>query len=152
MADFYRQLSEYCGIVIDTERHSDGIGFASIVDRISVSTTLVTFGGEGTTTPWHPSIRRIPITNPTPAYPMSLLWQNSATGHPQLAPLRDFITSNYGGNAVNAAWIPEPDRSSSSDICRTLRRYIRQSASTAEKSCAAGYLGLSRNRCSGPTS
>nr|WP_279219890.1 LysR family transcriptional regulator [Rhodococcus erythropolis] len=111
VADFYRQLSEYCGIVIDTERHPDGIGFASIVDRISVSTTLVTFGGEGTTTPWHPSIRRIPITNPTPAYPMSLLWQNSATGHPQFAPLRDFITSNHGGNAVNAAWIPEPDRS-----------------------------------------
>lgn len=111
VADFYRRLSEYCGIVIDTERHPNGIGFSSIVDRISASTTLVTFGGEGTTTPWHPSIRRIPIVNPTPAYPMSLLWQKSAYSHPQLAPLLDFIASNYSGNAVNAMWIPEPDHS-----------------------------------------
>ena len=62
----------------EAERHPGGIGFTNILDRIADSMTLVTFGGEGTTTPWHPNIRRIPIVDPTPAYPMALLWRNTA--------------------------------------------------------------------------
>ncbi|WP_228003109.1 LysR family transcriptional regulator [Nocardia australiensis] len=111
VSDFYRQLSEYCGMAIDTERHPDGIGFTNIIDRIAASTALVAFGGEGTTTPWHPTIRRIPIVNPTPAYPMALLWRNTATTNPQLAPLRDFITRNYARPQAGTMWIPEPDHS-----------------------------------------
>ncbi|MEV4124994.1 LysR family transcriptional regulator [Nocardia sp. NPDC049707] len=111
VGDFYGRLSESCGITINTERHPGGIGFANIIDRIAESTTLVTFGGAGTTTPWHPNIRRIPIVNPTPAYPMALLWRETVTTHPQLTSLIDFVTGNYNGNAVSAMWIPEPDRS-----------------------------------------
>ncbi len=110
VADFYHLLSDSCGITITTERHPGGIGFPSIVDRIADSTTLVTFGGEGTTTPWHPNIRRIPIVNPTPAYPMALLWHEAITTHPQLNSLIDFVTDSYNGNAISTLWIPEPDR------------------------------------------
>ncbi|ONM45930.1 LysR family transcriptional regulator [Nocardia donostiensis] len=110
VGDFYGRLSESCGITITTEQHPGGIGFANIVDRIADSTTLVTFGGEGTTTPWHPNIRRIPIVNPTPAYPMALLWRETITTHPQFTSLIDFITGSYNGKAVSTMWIPEPDR------------------------------------------
>ncbi|WP_420879168.1 LysR family transcriptional regulator [Rhodococcus sp. (in: high G+C Gram-positive bacteria)] len=110
VGDFYRELSDSCGIRIDTERHPGGIGFANIIDRIAGSTTLVTFGGEGTTAPWHPNIRRIPIVNPTPSYPMALLWREAVSTHPQLNSLIDFVTSCYNGNAVSAMWMPEPDR------------------------------------------
>ena len=110
VGDFYSRLSDSCGVTITTERHPGGIGFANIVDRIADSTTLVTFGGGGTTTPWHPSICRIPIVNPTPAYPMALLWRETVTGHPQLSTLIDFVTGSYKGNSVNDVWIPESDR------------------------------------------
>lgn len=110
VGDFYRRLSDSCGITITTERHPGGIGFTNILDRIAESTTLVTFGGEGTTTPWHPNIRRIPIVDPTPAYPMALLWQEKVVGHPQLKSLHDFIAGSYNSNAVSDVWLPEPDR------------------------------------------
>lgn len=111
VGDFYSRLSERCGITINTDRHPGGIGFVSIVNRIADSTTLVTFGGEGTTTPWHPNIRRIPIAHPTPAYPIALLWRKTSTSPPQLHTLIDFVTDNYNGSAGSAMWIPKPDRS-----------------------------------------
>jgi len=110
VGDFYGRLSDGCGITITTERHPGGIGFANILDRIADSTTLVTFGGEGTTTPWHPNIRRIPIVDPTPAYPMALLWREAVTGHPQLNSLIAFVTGSYNDATNSAMWIPEPDR------------------------------------------
>ena len=111
VGDFYRHLSAYTGISIDTESHTDGIEFADIVGRISQSGTLVTFGGEGTTTPWHANIRRIPVRNPTPAYPISLLWRETLTPHPQLTALIDFVTSTYNSDAASVMWVPKPDRS-----------------------------------------
>ncbi|WP_232238160.1 LysR family transcriptional regulator [Rhodococcus sp. 2G] len=110
VGDFYRRLSDSCGITITTERHPGGIGFTNILDRIADSTTLVTFGGEGTTTPWHPNIRRIPIVDPTPAYPMALLWRNTAANHPQLAALLDFIATSCDASAATTLWMPEADR------------------------------------------
>jgi DNA-binding transcriptional LysR family regulator len=86
VGDFYRQLSASCGVTINSERHPGGIGFTNILDRIADSQALVTFGGEGTTTPWHPNIRRVPIVNPTPAYPMALLWRETASSHPATKP------------------------------------------------------------------
>ncbi|TDP27587.1 LysR family transcriptional regulator [Nocardia ignorata] len=110
VGDFYGRLGDSCGITITTEQQKGGIGFANVVDRIAESTTLVTFGGEGTTTPWHPDIRRIPIVNPTPAYPMALLWREAINDHPQLNSLIDFVIASYNGNAVDSMWVPEPDR------------------------------------------
>lgn len=111
VGDFYAALSDSSGIAINTDRLPGGIGFANIVARISDSTTSVTFGGEGTTTPWHPNIRRIPIVNPTPAYPMALLRRETSATHPQFNSLIDFVTCNANSNAVGSMWIPEPDRS-----------------------------------------
>ncbi|WP_308014371.1 LysR substrate-binding domain-containing protein [Nocardia coffeae] len=111
VGDFHRDLSTYTGVSIDTESHPAGIKFDNIVERISHSTSLVTFGGEGTTTPWHANIRRIPIRNPTPAYPISLLLREMPTPHAQLTGLTDFVTATYNSNAAGAVWLPEPDRS-----------------------------------------
>ncbi|MEV0247767.1 LysR family transcriptional regulator [Nocardia sp. NPDC050712] len=110
VGDFYRRLSENCGVTIDTDRHPDGIGFAKIIDRIAGSATLVTFGGEGTTTPWHPNIRRIPVVDPTPAYPMALLCRATSANHPQLSSLIDFLADSYAGTVPGQMWIPAPDR------------------------------------------
>ncbi|WP_238559090.1 LysR family transcriptional regulator [Rhodococcus rhodnii] len=110
VADFYERLSADWGITITIERPPGGIGFASIVDRIAASTSLVTFGGEGTTTPWHPRLRRVPVVDPTPAYPMALLWRESIGDHGQLDRLVDFVTAGYEQRPAASMWIPEPDR------------------------------------------
>lgn len=110
VGDFYRQLSASCGVTINSERHPGGIGFTNILDRIADSQSLVTFGGEGTTTPWHPNIRRVPIVNPTPAYPMALLWRETASSHPALNSLIDFVAGSYRSNETSSVWLPEPDR------------------------------------------
>lgn len=110
VGDFYRQLSDSCGLTVNSERHPGGIGFTNILDRIANSGTLVTFGGEGTTTPWHPNIRRIPIVNPTPAYPMALLWRDTASSHPALNSLIDFVAHSHHSNETSSIWLPEPDR------------------------------------------
>ncbi len=103
---------------MDTEPHPGGIGFANIIDRVAESATLATFGGEGTTTPWHPKIRRIPIVTPTPAYPVALLWRHTATDNPQLTTLLDFITNSYDSSAATTLWMPEPDRALFTRDCR----------------------------------
>ncbi|WP_080736131.1 LysR family transcriptional regulator [Rhodococcoides fascians] len=110
VGDFYRQLSDSCGITINSDRHPGGVGFTNILDRIANSGTLVTFGGDGTTTPWHPNIRRVPIVNPTPAYPMALLWRETTSSHPALNSLTDFVADSYRGNETSSLWLPAPDR------------------------------------------
>ncbi|GAB05638.1 DNA-binding transcriptional LysR family regulator [Gordonia amarae] len=108
VADFYRQFAHVAGMTLDTERGTHSIGFSGLLDRVAASESLITTGGEGTTTPWHPRIRRIPIVGPAPAYPMALLWGESAAGHPELDALRRFLTANYSTPA-HRLWVPGDD-------------------------------------------
>ncbi|WP_280266103.1 LysR family transcriptional regulator [Nocardia wallacei] len=118
-ADFYGELSEFCGVTIDTTprteldpapgRGAGGDGMAAMLDLIAASDTLVTISGDNFRNPWHPGIRRLPIVDPTPAYPHALLWSTANT-HPGLPHLIGYFRDNYNGDLVAECWIPEPDR------------------------------------------
>ena len=105
--DFYRSLTEFSGITIETG--GCPVGFAPMVDRIAASSRLATFVGEGGRTPWNPHSRQLNIIEPTPAYPWSLLW-STANDHPELPNLIDHFTANYNEDMNATCWIPDTDR------------------------------------------
>ncbi|GAB2687819.1 LysR family transcriptional regulator [Nocardia thraciensis] len=119
-ADFYRELSEFCGVTIDTtpqahrspspgRQGAGGDGMAAMLDLIAASDTLATISGDNFRNPWHPRIRRLPLVDPTPAYPHALLWSTANT-HPGLPHLIDYFRDNYNGDLAADCWIPRPDR------------------------------------------
>ncbi|MCP2288094.1 LysR family transcriptional regulator [Nocardia amikacinitolerans] len=106
-ADFYRDLAAYSGIRIDTG--GPLVGLAEIVERIADSPSSMTFTGDGARTPWHPHIRRVTILDPTPAYPLALLW-SARNPHPQLPHLVEHVAQNYNRDTAGQSWIPDADR------------------------------------------
>ncbi|RDI50552.1 LysR family transcriptional regulator [Nocardia mexicana] len=116
-ADFYRELSEFCGVTIDTTPKSrqsggdgaGGDGITAMLDLIAASDSLATVSGDNFRNPWHPRIRRLPIVDPTPAYPHALLWSTTNT-HPGLPHLVDYFRDNYNNDLAADCWIPAPDR------------------------------------------
>ncbi|GGL27726.1 LysR family transcriptional regulator [Nocardia jinanensis] len=118
--DYYRELSRYSGVVIDSSRRSElfpdvatGRGpapIAMVIEHIADSDTLATFSADGFESPWHPHIRRVPVVDPTPAYPHALLWDETDP-HPGIADLVEYFRDNYNRDVAADCWIPEIDRS-----------------------------------------
>lgn len=116
-SDYYRDLSAHTGITVHTATRPGGdagagpgpASFEAILERLAASDTLSTFSGDGFTAPWHPHIRRIPIVEPTPAYPHALLWDTSNT-HRDLPRLVHHVRDNYNSDVVAECWIPNADR------------------------------------------
>ncbi|MGW5379655.1 LysR family transcriptional regulator [Nocardia sp. NPDC003999] len=106
-ADFYRELSAFSGIPIDTGGPLENM--AGIVERIADSSSLATFAGDGGQTPWHPNVRRLMIVDPTPAYPLALLW-SAGDRHPGLRHLIEHVAESYNRDTAAACWVPEPDQ------------------------------------------
>ncbi|MBU3068099.1 LysR family transcriptional regulator [Nocardia sp. NEAU-G5] len=122
-ADYFRELSEFSGIRVTTGWEPDlesvpgsngdnGNSLPSLktmLECIAVSDSLATFSGDGFLPPWNPHIRRLPITDPTPAYPYALLWKTSNV-HPTLPHLIAHFRESYNRDTAADCWIPEVDR------------------------------------------
>ncbi|WP_067723505.1 LysR family transcriptional regulator [Nocardia yamanashiensis] len=118
-SDYYRDLSTHTGITIDTTKRADifddpeptpaPASIKRLFDRIASSSALSTFSGDGFIAPWHPHIRRVPIVDPTPAYPHALLWDTTNT-HPDLPHLIEHIRADYNLDTATECWIPDADR------------------------------------------
>lgn len=120
-SDYYRDWAEFSGITILTGREPGGepereddltrgsFRKLGVLDRIAASDSLSMFGAAGLHLSWHPHIRRLPVLNPTPAYPYALLW-STADPHPALADLIDHVRENYSADTLADCWIPESDR------------------------------------------
>ncbi|MGW5386148.1 LysR family transcriptional regulator [Nocardia sp. NPDC003963] len=118
--DYYRALSRYSGVVIDSSRRLElfpdiaadrgPAPIVTVIEHIADSDHLATFSAEGFESPWHPNIRRVPVVDPTPAYPHALLW-NRADQHPGIADLAGYFRDNYNSDIAADCWIPEADRS-----------------------------------------
>lgn len=104
-AAYYDQLAATFGIDIDATGPDFGID--PLLDTIAKSTTLGTFVSEHTPLVWPAGhhLRRIPITDPTPLYPHSLIWRTD-NPHPSLATLRHYLTSGYPGRPHSGVWVP----------------------------------------------
>ena len=81
---YYEELARAFSLSIDTDGPSFGVEV--MLDEIAASPQLATFVGAGTRYFWPESydLRRIPIVDPTPVYPHSIIWHQD-NPHPALA-------------------------------------------------------------------
>jgi DNA-binding transcriptional LysR family regulator len=99
---YYAEFAAAFGLSIDAA--GPNFGTEVVLDVLAQSADVATLVGTGVRLLW-PSghdLRRIPIEQPTPVYPHSLLWRRDNT-HPALAALRDHLRR---GRRVAGAWRP----------------------------------------------
>ena len=108
-AAYYDELAAAFGIIIDSV--GPDFGIEPLLDTIAGSTTLGTFVSEQTPLVWPVGhdLRRIPIKDPTPIYPHSLIWRTD-NPHPSLADLRRHLTSGCPARPDSGVWAPEWSR------------------------------------------
>jgi DNA-binding transcriptional LysR family regulator len=104
-ADYYLELAAAFGLSID------GIGpvFGSeaLLAEIADSAELATLAGERTRYLWPDSydLRRIPVSDPAPVYPMSMIWRDD-NPHPALRALRVHLDSRRVDLRDESVWVP----------------------------------------------
>ncbi|MGW5330798.1 LysR family transcriptional regulator, partial [Streptomyces sp. NPDC004014] len=102
-AAYYDDLVAEFGLTI--EATGPNFGSDALLDTIADTPGLATFMGEHTRLIWPAGhgLRRIPVTDPTPVYPHSLVWRRD-NPHPALATLRAHLAAGI----APACWGPEP--------------------------------------------
>lgn len=109
VAAYYEELGAAFGLTIDVV--GPVFGYEALLAEIADSTELATLVGEGSRYLWPDSygLRRIPVRDPTPVYPMSLIWRGD-NPHPMLIKLRDYLESSYlESNYLEARRVAAPD-------------------------------------------
>ncbi|MFC1431711.1 LysR family transcriptional regulator [Streptacidiphilus sp. N1-3] len=104
-AAYYDDLTAEFGLTI--EATGPNFGSDALLDTIADTPALATFMGEHTRLVWPADhgLRRIPITDPTPVYPHSLLWHRD-NPNPALAVLRAHLATAAAGHGAAGTWIP----------------------------------------------
>lgn len=103
---YYDALAAAFGLTIEIT--SPDFGTGPLLDTIADSRSLATFVGERTHLVWPADhgLRRIPLRDPTPVYPHSLLWHRD-NPHPTLATLRDHLRSGrFDHSSKTGTWTP----------------------------------------------
>ena len=82
-ADYYDELAAAFGLTIDLV--GPVFGNEALLAEIADSAELATLAGERTRYLWPDSydLRRVPVRDPAPIYPMSLIWRDD-NPHPAL--------------------------------------------------------------------
>ncbi|PKW18413.1 LysR family transcriptional regulator [Saccharopolyspora spinosa] len=103
---YYDDLAKAFGLTIDTIGPMFGI--EALLAEIADSTRLATFVGEGSRYLWPESydLRRIPVVNPTPVYPLSVIWR-ADNPHPVLANFLEYLRTRYRATAQDDVWTPD---------------------------------------------
>ncbi|MFD6533651.1 LysR family transcriptional regulator [Streptomyces sp. NPDC060184] len=104
-AAYYDDLVAAFGLTI--EATGPNFGSDALLDTIADTPALATFMGEHTRLIWPAGhdLRRIPVTDPTPVYPHSLLWHRD-NPHPALATLRAHLAATTAGHGTAGTWVP----------------------------------------------
>jgi len=105
-ADYYRFLSAEFGVTIDTS--GPVFGRDHITETIAAAPDLITFAAK-TQLAGNPGIVRLPLADPAPVYPWSLLW-HGLSRHPALPPLIAHVRAAYRPYDPRTQWLPAPDR------------------------------------------
>lgn len=103
-AAYYAALAAEFGLAID----SSGANFSgALQDALAASGTVATLVTEETGLTWPDGhdLRRIPLLDPTPLYPHSLLWA-TANPHPALAALRAHLVGTRPPRTAARTWTP----------------------------------------------
>jgi DNA-binding transcriptional LysR family regulator len=102
---YYDDLVAEFGLTIEVT--GPNFGSDALLDTISDTPALATFMGEHSRLIWPADhgLRRIPVTDPTPVYPHSLLWHRD-NPHPALATLRTHLAATTAGHSAAGTWAP----------------------------------------------
>ncbi|MEV6334325.1 LysR family transcriptional regulator [Nocardia vinacea] len=103
---YYDDLATAFGLTIDTIGPSFGI--EALLAELADSTQLATFVGEGSRYLWPESydLRRIPVVDPTPVYPLSVIWR-ADNAHPVLANFLEYLHTRYKTTYRDDVWTPD---------------------------------------------
>ncbi|WP_338933246.1 LysR family transcriptional regulator [Streptomyces netropsis] len=104
-AAYYDDLVAEFGLTI--EATGPNFGSDALLDTVADTPALATFMGADSRLVWPAGhgLRRIPVTDPTPVYPHSLLWHRD-NPHPALATLRAHLAATAAGHDVAGTWAP----------------------------------------------
>ncbi|MGW6159756.1 LysR family transcriptional regulator, partial [Streptomyces sp. NPDC055144] len=104
-ADYYDEFAAAFGLTIDVV--GPVFGNEALLDEIADSADLATLVGEGSRYLWPDSydLRRIPVRNPTPVYPMSLIWRGD-NRHPVLDAFRAHLEATRARTPDVEVWEP----------------------------------------------
>ncbi|UBU08618.1 LysR family transcriptional regulator [Nonomuraea gerenzanensis] len=105
-AEFYRLLGAAFGIGIDTS--GPDFGWDHFVADVGAGRG-VSIVGETMRLPWHPATVRIPLAEPAPVYPSSLLFHRRSR-HPALEALIGYVREHRPPFDPERQWLPEADR------------------------------------------
>ncbi|WP_116215425.1 LysR family transcriptional regulator [Streptomyces olivoreticuli] len=105
-AAYYDDLAAAFGLTIEVT--GPDFGTEPLLDTIAGSPALATFVGEQTSfvRPAGHDLRRVPVHDPTPVYPHSLIWRGD-NPHPTLAMLRDHLGSTRPDHGAAGTWTPK---------------------------------------------
>jgi DNA-binding transcriptional LysR family regulator len=105
-AAYYDDLVAEFGLTI--EATGPNFGSDALLDTIADTPALATFMGGRSRLVWPAGhgLRRIPVTDPTPVYPHSLLWHRD-NPHPGLVTLRAHLAATAAGHGAAGTWAPE---------------------------------------------
>jgi DNA-binding transcriptional LysR family regulator len=105
-ASYYDELAAAFGLTIDMV--GPVFGNEALLAEIADSAELATLVGERSRYLWPDSydLRRIPVRDPAPIYPMSLIWR-ADNPHPALSKLRDHLRSRRVDTPGEKVWTPE---------------------------------------------
>ncbi|MFY9933363.1 MAG: LysR family transcriptional regulator [Streptosporangiaceae bacterium] len=104
-AAFYDDLAAAFGLAIEVT--GPDFGTEPLLDVLARSPAIATFVGEQTRVLWpgHYDLRRIPVRDPVPVYPHSLVWRRD-NPHPALTALRGFLAARPPGRTDGTVWTP----------------------------------------------
>ncbi|MGW5555749.1 LysR family transcriptional regulator [Micromonospora sp. NPDC003944] len=104
-ADYYDELAAAFGLTIDLV--GPVFGNEVLLAEIADSAELATLAGERTRYLWPDSydLRRVPVRDPAPIYPLSLIWRDD-NPHPALRTLRDYLDSRRAQAPATEVWLP----------------------------------------------
>ena len=105
-AAYYDDLVTEFGLTI--EATGPNFGSDALLDTVADTPALATFISNQTRLVWPAGhgLRRIPVTDPTPVYPHSLLWHRD-NPHPALATLRTHLATTAAGHDAAGTWRPD---------------------------------------------
>ncbi|WP_042423730.1 LysR family transcriptional regulator [Streptacidiphilus anmyonensis] len=105
-AAYYDDLVARFGLTIEST--GPNFGSDALLDTVADTPALATFMGEHSRLVWPTGhgLRRIPVTDPTPVYPHSLLWHRD-NPHPALATLRAHLAATPPAVDAPGTWTPD---------------------------------------------
>ncbi|HEY6500028.1 MAG TPA: LysR family transcriptional regulator [Streptosporangiaceae bacterium] len=103
---FYEDLAAAFGLSLDVT--GPDFGTRPLLDVIAASPDLASLVGEQTHLVWPADwdLRRIPLRDPVPVYPHSLIWRRD-NPHPALRALREHLAANRLDDTSQNIWVPE---------------------------------------------